>query len=40
MGTISLFDVKDQFRWLNSPCMLPWDEPDLLQNVKRVRGRG
>ncbi|XP_076947015.1 auxin response factor 16-like [Bidens hawaiensis] len=39
MGTVSLVDVEDQFRWPNSPWRLlqvAWDEPDLLQNVKRV----
>ncbi|KAD7480015.1 hypothetical protein E3N88_03151 [Mikania micrantha] len=39
MGTISSVDVEDQFRWPNSPWRLlqvAWDEPDLLQNVKRV----
>ncbi|KVI09708.1 auxin response factor 18-like [Cynara cardunculus var. scolymus] len=39
MGTISSIDVDDQTRWPNSPWRLlqvAWDEPDLLQNVKRV----
>ncbi|MFS8012486.1 putative transcription factor ARF family [Helianthus anomalus] len=39
MGTISSVDVEDQFHWPNSPWRLlqvAWDEPDLLQNVKRV----
>ncbi|KAI3721431.1 hypothetical protein L2E82_32442 [Cichorium intybus] len=39
MGTISSVDVDDQIRWPNSPWRLlqvAWDEPDLLQNVKRV----
>ncbi|PWA67102.1 Aux/IAA-ARF-dimerization [Artemisia annua] len=39
MGTISSVDVDDQVRWPNSPWRLlqvAWDEPDLLQNVKRV----
>ncbi|XP_076895777.1 auxin response factor 16-like [Bidens hawaiensis] len=39
MGTVSSVDVEDQFRWPNSPWRLlqvAWDEPDLLQNVKRV----
>ncbi|KAJ0740310.1 putative auxin response factor domain-containing protein [Helianthus annuus] len=40
MCTISLDDVKGQYRWSNSPWRLlevAWDEPDLLQNVKWVR---
>ncbi|CAH1430454.1 unnamed protein product [Lactuca virosa] len=39
MGTISLVQVDDQIRWPNSPWRLlqvAWDEPELLQNVKRV----
>ncbi|KAL8052123.1 hypothetical protein ABFS82_06G189800 [Erythranthe guttata] len=39
MGTISSVQVDDPIRWPNSPWRLlqvAWDEPDLLQNVKRV----
>ncbi|KAI9077113.1 hypothetical protein K1719_040935 [Acacia pycnantha] len=39
MGTISSVQVVDPVRWPNSPWRLlqvTWDEPDLLQNVKRV----
>ncbi|XP_031285291.1 auxin response factor 18 [Pistacia vera] len=39
MGTISSVQVSDPIRWPNSPWRLlqvTWDEPDLLQNVKRV----
>ncbi|KAK6933378.1 Auxin response factor domain [Dillenia turbinata] len=39
MGTISSVHVADPLRWPNSPWRLlqvTWDEPDLLQNVKRV----
>ncbi|KAJ4720783.1 Auxin response factor [Melia azedarach] len=39
MGTISGVQVADPIRWPNSPWRLlqvAWDEPDLLQNVKRV----
>lgn len=39
MGTVSSVDVADPFHWPNSPWRLlqvSWDEPDLLQNVKRV----
>ncbi|EYU39842.1 hypothetical protein MIMGU_mgv1a020932mg [Erythranthe guttata] len=39
MGTISSVRVDDPIRWPNSPWRLlqvAWDEPDLLQNVKRV----
>ncbi|GAB2223177.1 hypothetical protein Droror1_Dr00017315 [Drosera rotundifolia] len=39
MGTVSSVQVADPFRWPNSPWRLlqvSWDEPDLLQNVKRV----
>ncbi|RWR83956.1 auxin response factor 18-like protein [Cinnamomum micranthum f. kanehirae] len=39
MGTISSVQVADPVRWPNSPWRLlqvTWDEPDLLQNVKRV----
>ncbi|KAK1307986.1 Auxin response factor 18 [Acorus calamus] len=39
MGTISAVQVADPVRWPNSPWRLlqvTWDEPDLLQNVKRV----
>ncbi|KAK9279774.1 hypothetical protein L1049_013456 [Liquidambar formosana] len=39
MGTISSVQVADPIRWPNSPWRLlqvTWDEPDLLQNVKRV----
>ncbi|KAK9070245.1 hypothetical protein SSX86_010645 [Deinandra increscens subsp. villosa] len=39
MGTVSSVHATDLIRWPNSPWMLlqvSWDEPDLLQNVKRV----
>ncbi|XP_023635190.1 auxin response factor 16 [Capsella rubella] len=39
MGTVSAVNVSDPIRWPNSPWRLlqvAWDEPDLLQNVKRV----
>ncbi|XP_020695696.1 auxin response factor 18 isoform X1 [Dendrobium catenatum] len=39
MGTISSVQVADPIRWPGSPWRLlevTWDEPDLLQNVKRV----
>ncbi|CAI9105060.1 OLC1v1003909C1 [Oldenlandia corymbosa var. corymbosa] len=39
MGTIATVQVADPIRWPNSPWRLlqvTWDEPDLLQNVKRV----
>ncbi|KAK3131123.1 hypothetical protein QOZ80_6BG0502320 [Eleusine coracana subsp. coracana] len=39
MGTVSAVQVADPVRWPNSPWRLlqvTWDEPDLLQNVKRV----
>ncbi|GLT68011.1 hypothetical protein SLA2020_402760 [Shorea laevis] len=39
MGTISSVQVADSVRWPDSPWRLlqvAWDEPDLLQNVKRV----
>nr|XP_043625510.1 auxin response factor 18-like [Erigeron canadensis] len=39
MGTVSSVQVVDPFLWPNSPWRLlqvNWDEPDLLQNVKRV----
>ncbi|KAJ7981006.1 Auxin response factor [Quillaja saponaria] len=39
MGTISSVQVVDPICWPNSPWRLlqvTWDEPDLLQNVKRV----
>lgn len=39
MGTVSSVQVVDPFLWPNSPWRLlqvSWDEPDLLQNVKRV----
>ncbi|CAM8930073.1 unnamed protein product [Rhodiola kirilowii] len=39
MGTVSAAQVADPVRWPNSPWRLlqvAWDEPDLLQNVKRV----
>lgn len=39
MGTISSVQVSDPLRWPDSPWRLlqvTWDEPDLLQNVKRV----
>ncbi|XP_010558677.1 PREDICTED: auxin response factor 16-like [Tarenaya hassleriana] len=39
MGTVSSVNVSDPIRWPNSPWRLlqvAWDEPDLLQNVKRV----
>ncbi|GMN24798.1 hypothetical protein TIFTF001_000704 [Ficus carica] len=39
MGTVSSVHVADPNRWPHSPWRLlqvTWDEPDLLQNVKRV----
>ncbi|XP_039037565.1 auxin response factor 18-like [Hibiscus syriacus] len=39
VGTVSSVQVADPIRWPNSPWRLlqvTWDEPDLLQNVKRV----
>ncbi|PWZ17837.1 Auxin response factor 18 [Zea mays] len=39
MGTVAAVQVADPIRWPNSPWRLlqvAWDEPDLLQNVKRV----
>uniref|UniRef100_A0ACD5Z7F2 Uncharacterized protein n=1 Tax=Avena sativa TaxID=4498 RepID=A0ACD5Z7F2_AVESA len=39
MGTVSAVQVADPIRWPTSPWRLlqvTWDEPDLLQNVKRV----
>ncbi|KAJ8768765.1 hypothetical protein K2173_023669 [Erythroxylum novogranatense] len=39
MGTVATAQVADPVRWPNSPWRLlqvTWDEPDLLQNVKRV----
>ncbi|KAK9724009.1 hypothetical protein RND81_05G041200 [Saponaria officinalis] len=39
MGTISSVQVADPVHWSESPWRLlqvTWDEPDLLQNVKRV----
>ncbi|PKI68138.1 auxin response factor 18-like [Punica granatum] len=39
MGTISSAQVADPIHWPDSPWRLlqvTWDEPDLLQNVKRV----
>ncbi|KAJ6895270.1 auxin response factor 18-like [Populus alba x Populus x berolinensis] len=39
MGTVTSAQVADPVRWPNSPWRLlqvAWDEPDLLQNVKRV----
>ncbi|KAF9613606.1 hypothetical protein IFM89_009432 [Coptis chinensis] len=39
MGTLSSAQVADPIRWPNSPwryLQVTWDEPDLLQNVKRV----
>ncbi|KAJ4826745.1 hypothetical protein Tsubulata_016834 [Turnera subulata] len=39
MGTVSSVQFADPIRWPNSPWRLlevTWDEPDLLQNVKRV----
>ncbi|XVF55470.1 hypothetical protein PTKIN_Ptkin06aG0038600 [Pterospermum kingtungense] len=39
MGTISSVQAADLLRWPDSPWRLlqvTWDEPDLLQNVKRV----
>ncbi|KAK9920913.1 hypothetical protein M0R45_029451 [Rubus argutus] len=39
MGTISSVQVSEPMRWPESPWRLlqvSWDEPDLLQNVKRV----
>ncbi|CAK9172800.1 unnamed protein product [Ilex paraguariensis] len=39
MGTISSAQISDPIHWPDSPWRLlqvTWDEPDLLQNVKRV----
>ncbi|KAL5742931.1 hypothetical protein ACOSP7_029663 [Xanthoceras sorbifolium] len=39
MGTVSSVQVSDALYWPDSPWRLlqvTWDEPDLLQNVKRV----
>ncbi|XP_022854132.1 auxin response factor 18-like [Olea europaea var. sylvestris] len=39
MGTVSSVQVEDPIHWPNSPWRLlqvTWDEPDLLQNGKRV----
>ncbi|XP_074294590.1 auxin response factor 16-like [Silene latifolia] len=39
MGTVSSVQVTDPVRWPSSPWRLlqvAWDEPELLQNVKRV----
>ncbi|XP_078427903.1 auxin response factor 18-like [Wolffia australiana] len=39
MGTVSTVQCADPLRWPDSPWRLlqvTWDEPDLLQNVKRV----
>ncbi|KAL1542437.1 auxin response factor 18-like [Salvia divinorum] len=39
MGTVSSVQVDDPICWPNSPwriLQVAWDEPDLLQNVKRV----
>ncbi|KAL6634775.1 hypothetical protein ACP70R_027446 [Stipagrostis hirtigluma subsp. patula] len=39
MGTVAGVQVADPIRWPQSPWRLlqvSWDEPDLLQNVKRV----
>ncbi|KAL9227022.1 hypothetical protein vseg_002768 [Gypsophila vaccaria] len=39
MGTVSSVQVTDPIRWPNSPWRLlqvAWDEPELLQNVKKV----
>ncbi|CAD6243421.1 unnamed protein product [Miscanthus lutarioriparius] len=39
MGTVAGVQVTDPIRWPQSPWRLlqvTWDEPDLLQNVKRV----
>ncbi|KAG7950194.1 hypothetical protein I3843_13G099500 [Carya illinoinensis] len=39
MGTVASVQVADPLRWPNSPWRLlqvTWDEPDLLNNVKRV----
>eukprot|EP00252_Welwitschia_mirabilis_P024685 TRINITY_DN7396_c0_g1_i1.p1 TRINITY_DN7396_c0_g1~~TRINITY_DN7396_c0_g1_i1.p1 ORF type:complete len:777 (-),score=120.53 TRINITY_DN7396_c0_g1_i1:559-2889(-) len=39
MGTISMVQCADPIHWPTSPWRLlqvTWDEPDLLQNVKRV----
>uniref|UniRef100_A0ACD5ZKY8 Uncharacterized protein n=1 Tax=Avena sativa TaxID=4498 RepID=A0ACD5ZKY8_AVESA len=39
MGTVAGVQVADPMRWPQSPWRLlqvSWDEPDLLQNVKRV----
>ncbi|CAN1833298.1 Auxin response factor 18 [Linum perenne] len=38
-GTVASVQVSDPIRWPNSPWRLlqvTWDEPDLLQNVRRV----
>ncbi|GAA0184751.1 hypothetical protein LIER_32039 [Lithospermum erythrorhizon] len=39
MGTVASVQVTDPVHWPNSPwrkLQVTWDEPDLLQNVKRV----
>eukprot|EP00268_Persea_americana_P046804 TRINITY_DN4836_c0_g2_i3.p1 TRINITY_DN4836_c0_g2~~TRINITY_DN4836_c0_g2_i3.p1 ORF type:complete len:688 (+),score=138.86 TRINITY_DN4836_c0_g2_i3:424-2487(+) len=39
MGTIASVQVADPVRWPNSPwrvLQVTWDEPDLLQSVKRI----
>ncbi|XP_076940329.1 auxin response factor 18-like isoform X1 [Bidens hawaiensis] len=39
IGTVSSVEVVDPFHWPNSPwriLQVTWDEPDLLQNVKRA----
>ncbi|KAA8550391.1 hypothetical protein F0562_002075 [Nyssa sinensis] len=39
MGTIASVQVTDPIHWPNSPwrlLLVTWDEPDLLQSVKRV----
>ncbi|KAG6604422.1 Auxin response factor 18, partial [Cucurbita argyrosperma subsp. sororia] len=39
MGTVNSAQVADPLRWPESPwrlLLVTWDEPDLLQNVKRV----
>lgn len=39
MGTVGSVQVADPIHWPNSPwriLQVTWDEPDLLQNVKRV----
>ncbi|GFZ20453.1 auxin response factor 16 [Actinidia rufa] len=39
MGTVASVQVADPIHWPNSPwriLQMAWDEPDLLQNVKRV----